>query len=73
MEPAEPAVMKGRFEATADEYERLFGRLAGHMAAEWQRLDALAHPDAGRRRTGPVRDPARTAAAATPTEWSPTC
>ncbi|MFC9616117.1 hypothetical protein [Streptomyces sp. NPDC056938] len=33
--------MKRRFEATADEDERLSGRLAGHMAVEWQRLDAL--------------------------------
>ncbi|MET7930303.1 hypothetical protein ACWGDS_34165 [Streptomyces sp. NPDC055059] len=37
--------MKRRFEATVDEYERLPGRLAGHMAVEWQRLDALLTPE----------------------------
>ncbi|MFF2474345.1 hypothetical protein [Streptomyces sp. NPDC058066] len=63
MEPAEPAVMKGRFEAAVDEYECLFGRLAGHMAAEWQLLDALLTPipvDAARAR---YAAPARTATA----------
>ncbi|MFE7157196.1 hypothetical protein [Streptomyces sp. NPDC057636] len=43
-EPAELAAMKRRFEATAEECERLSGRLTGHMAAGWQRLDALIAP-----------------------------
>ncbi|MFC9670841.1 hypothetical protein [Streptomyces sp. NPDC056949] len=63
MEPAEPAVMKGRFEGAVDEYECLFGRLAGHMAAEWQLLDALLTPipvDAARAR---YAAPTRTATA----------
>lgn len=34
-------MVRRRFEATADEDERLSGRLAGHMAVEWQCLDAL--------------------------------
>ncbi|MFH8734124.1 hypothetical protein [Streptomyces sp. NPDC017964] len=53
IEPAEPTAMKRRFESTAEEHERLSGRLAGHMAAEWKRLDALLTPapaDAARAR-----------------------
>ncbi|WP_406101287.1 hypothetical protein OG698_03260 [Streptomyces sp. NBC_01003] len=44
IEPAELTAMKRRFEATAEAYERLSGRLAGPMAAEWKRLDALLTP-----------------------------
>ncbi|MGW6399507.1 hypothetical protein [Streptomyces sp. NPDC055134] len=63
IEPAELTAMKRWFEATAEEYERLSGWLAGHMAAEWRRLDALLTPalaDAARARCAAL---ARTATA----------
>ncbi|MFB8271709.1 hypothetical protein ACFC96_34585 [Streptomyces sp. NPDC055955] len=34
VEPAEPAVMQERFDATPEEYERLSGRLARHVTVE---------------------------------------
>ncbi|MFE5025762.1 hypothetical protein ACFRAO_21165 [Streptomyces sp. NPDC056656] len=57
IEPAELTAMKRRFAATAEEHERLSGGLAGHMAAEWNRLDAPAPPalaDAARARYAAV-------------------